>query len=461
MKTKCLWAVFLIAMTLPMEAQPVSREEALENARAFMEPKGCKFQQELEQARRRAGDQPLPYYIFHADGQKGFAIVSGEESAPAIIGYSETGTIDEANMPPALQAWLERYARQVTYVQKNGITLNNSAPANLGSPITTVSAKYDQSYPYNIDCPQVEAFSDEKCTVPYVKDGKTVEKTVSAVGCMATALAILMRHHKYPQSTTAEIPARMNHSYRTADNSTVIYERFDDPAIPVTTFDWDNILDDYTLRDGDGEIVPDDYGQPQTTGTDAQKKAVAHLMRVVASAIGMQYGNPELGGSSTNGAAMMDGAKKYLHFPNVELHMERSYASSEQFNQAVYDELKASGLVFFSGVSSNAGHSFIIDGYSSEDFFSVNWGWGGMCNGNYRMSNLEPLYEGQKLDNSGGFNNDLEFYSGLCPDSGTGISSVRRNPDSNGQQKSYDLQGREVDSGYRGIVIRNHRLVIN
>lgn len=117
--------------------------------------------------------------------------------------------------------------------------------------------------------------------------------------------------------------------------------------------------------------------------------------------------------------------------------------------------------MFFSGFSSNAGHSFIIDGYSSEDFFSVNWGWGGMCNGNYRMSNLEPLYEGQKLDNSGGFNDDMEFYSGLCPDSGTGISSVRRNPDSNGQQKSYDLQGREVDSGYRGIVIRNHRLVIN
>ena len=40
------------------------------------------------------------------------------------------------------------------------------------------------------------------------------------------------------------------------------------------------------------------------------------------------------------------------------------------------------------------GHAFVIDGYKDESF-SVNWGWGGYCDGFYRIGALNPEYDGK------------------------------------------------------------------
>ncbi len=44
--------------------------------------------------------------------------------------------------------------------------------------------------------------------------------------------------------------------------------------------------------------------------------------------------------------------------------------------------------------ASAGGHSFIIDGYKDESF-SVNWGWGGYCNGSTQIGALNPESEGK------------------------------------------------------------------
>lgn len=35
-------------------------------------------------------------------------------------------------------------------------------------------------------------------------------------------------------------------------------------------------------------------------------------------------------------------------------------------------------------------HAFVVDGYSLNDYFHVNWGWGGNCDGYYLLSYLHP-----------------------------------------------------------------------
>jgi len=52
--------------------------------------------------------------------------------------------------------------------------------------------------------------------------------------------------------------------------------------------------------------------------------------------------------------------------------------------------------VYYAGHSSNSGHFFVVDGYQSEDFFHINWGWYGNKDGDFRLSLCNPSakYEG-------------------------------------------------------------------
>lgn len=463
MNRKLILSVVLWTVTMPLLAQPVDRMRALEKAQRFMHDKGYSFS--VRQPLQRAQEQQQPYYIFHSDNGQGFVIVSGEESAPAIIGYSTVGKFDEQNMPPALQAWLNDYADRVSYVQQNHLSFSHRAAGNLGTPIKNATAKWNQTPPFNQQCPEVEAFADSKCTTPYTNNGKTYEKNIAAAGCMAVALSIIMKYHQYPKATTAEIPARMNHVYETQDysdpnNPVTIWERFSDPAIPAgAALEWDKVIDDYYVRDETGYFTPDEQGQPKQTGTNEQKQAVAKLMRIVASAIGMQYGLGEIVGSSTNSAAMLDGARKYLGFHNATLHTESSYASAQEFQQALYNELKAAGAVFFSAQSKEGGHSMVIDGYSTEDFFSINWGWGGYCDGNYRLSSPNPESQGEKIEKGAGYTEDQEFVSGLYADTPTAVVGVKDALRSH-SGKAYNLQGQQVAGDAHGIVIMNGKKVV-
>lgn len=56
-------------------------------------------------------------------------------------------------------------------------------------------------------------------------------------------------------------------------------------------------------------------------------------------------------------------------------------------------EIDANRPVLYAAFDSiGGGHAFVIDGYK-DDSFSVNWGWGGLCNGFYHIGALNPQNE--------------------------------------------------------------------
>ncbi|MDL2279004.1 C10 family peptidase, partial [Parabacteroides sp. OttesenSCG-928-G07] len=44
--------------------------------------------------------------------------------------------------------------------------------------------------------------------------------------------------------------------------------------------------------------------------------------------------------------------------------------------------------------SQQEGHQFVIDGYDSDNYYHVNWGWGGRMNGNFLLTALDPEDQG-------------------------------------------------------------------
>jgi hypothetical protein len=50
--------------------------------------------------------------------------------------------------------------------------------------------------------------------------------------------------------------------------------------------------------------------------------------------------------------------------------------------------------VVYGGASSGGGHEFVCDDYQGEDFFHINWGWGGVSDNYFRLSALNPYSQG-------------------------------------------------------------------
>ena len=62
----------------------------------------------------------------------------------------------------------------------------------------------------------------------------------------------------------------------------------------------------------------------------------------------------------------------------------------------IYNELYQGRPVVYGGEGTDVGHEFVCDGYMYEggDLFHINWGWGGMSDGYFVLSVLNPDEQG-------------------------------------------------------------------
>ena len=282
-------------------------------------------------------EQPA-FYVFNADRkERGFAIVSAEGG---LLGYAEHGTFNVDSLPPQLVFWLQCYEEQVELIRSRRAVAHRAAVIRQErQPL--VKTRWDQDEPYN------------KLTPTFVYSGKTYQ---CAIGCVATAMAQVLRFWAAPVQTT-EIPAYTSATLKKAM-----------PALPATTFNYDIMLDNYAYN---------------ASGESADE--VARLMLYCGQAAEMNYYQ-----SST---AVTTGRYLAQYFgmnPNY-MDASRSNYSAADWDELIYQELEAGRPVIYSGskFTSNSGHTFIVDGYR-DGLFHINWGWGGRYDGYYKLTEAEP-----------------------------------------------------------------------
>ena len=99
----CLW------IALSADATPIGKQKAQAIAHNFLTEKGVsveRLQSSAEGLTAISADGSRPYYVFNNGENKGFVIVSGDDRAPKVLGYSFTGSFQEENIPENLSAWL-------------------------------------------------------------------------------------------------------------------------------------------------------------------------------------------------------------------------------------------------------------------------------------------------------------------------------------------------------------------
>lgn len=286
-------------------------------------------------------------YVFSRGENGGFVVVAADDAAPyPLLGYADTGSFDAANMPPALEWWLGEYSSEIAALASGDtdIKLMEEQEDTRAAIEPIVKTSWNQTTPYNNYCPVVRGV---RCPS----------------GCVATAMAQVMSVYRYPDKGVGE------HSYTPYDVGYPLTMSFEN-----TTFEWDKILDSYD----ENSPAEDD-------------EAVANLMYALGVSINMQYTPTSSGGSIETAAVSL---VKYFNYDEGLQVYQRDYYGLERWINAIYAELEAGRPVLYGGRNGAVGHCFVLDGYRTGEYFHINWGWGGMSNGYFRITSLNPALQG-------------------------------------------------------------------
>jgi hypothetical protein len=394
-----MWACVTL-LFFPAKAERVSIEKAEKIARSYARVtprltarKAFQLSRTVSKPVRRnhSGLQPTAqrdeslYYVFTMNGNGGFIVVSGDDVAKPILGYSDEGTFDESN--PNLAYWMETLAQEIADaiendVQQdaptkadwdvlssdNSISISPQASGDYIDPL--VKTKWNQGAPYNKLCPS------QRYT-----------------GCVATAMAQIMNYHRHPTTRTVTIPA-----YTTLTDKIVV------PAVTGTTnYAWNNMTNTYT-----------------TSSTGASANAVATLMYHCGVSVEMDYKSNESGAYSSDVSPAL---KTYFGYDAGIAYCSRDYYTYAEWINLLKTEIRANRPVYYAGNGGGGGHAFVCDGYDTDDLFHFNWGWGGSSDGYFELSALNPKSLGIG-GGAGGYNRNQDIITGIQPNAGSNEQDV-------------------------------------
>ena len=332
---------------------------------------GLKFAQSNMASARQISDMNLAYtqqlengtaalYVFDYEG--GFVVVSADDVAQPILGFSEEGSFDLSNIPDGLSYYLRHYARQIAYAIENGMTADEETIAQWqhvekdgfvndvrgtrdAGPF--INLNWNQDNPYNRLCP----------THNYGPGGHVY------VGCAADAMAMVMKFWNWPDHGSG------SYSYTPQ-------------GFPTQSADFEN-----TYYDWDNMPVSISNGSPAV-----QIEAIARLMWHCGISIDMQYGYDGSGAYSDD---VPDAIKDYFRYCKDATLENRDDFTKTQWEDKLIESFDEGFPVYYAGQDNDGGHAFVCDGYRSSDRkMRFNWGWSGYGNGYYAIDALNaPGYQ--------------------------------------------------------------------
>lgn len=312
------------------------------------------------------GNDPELYVYNVPSG--GFIIVSGDEGTEReVLGWSDQGSFDTSNLPAGLQHIVGQYAKSISAYRKDAPSLQGGtaskphrAPVSgygkVGPLLTTTWGQSISLYGH------------------------------SYAGCVATALAGILNYHRWPK-----------HGYGSHTNYWDANQSID---FTQSSYAW-------------GNMDHEDY--------DKRKAARQKLLYDIGCAVNMHY--DQANGSE---AYSLNAYKALItNFGYDESRVIYGHAS----DATLRDELRAGRPVFYAGYDTiwtdvwvydrymrlpqnTIGHAMIIDGFSDDGLFHIDFGWDGSCNGYFSMKVIRPYGEDDKSHSYAPF---CEMIYGIVP----------------------------------------------
>ena len=295
------------------------------------------------------------FYIFNAEQNNGFVIVSAFDEVRPVLGFSDTGNLPDVVdlLPPGFNVLMENYAVQIDYAISNEIIPDaatskmwqelQAKPVNPNSQRAVsplISTLWNQSCYYNELCP-----ADAGAPTGYCSH--------APVGCVAVAMGQVMNYWSSPVTGTG------SHSY-TCPTYGVLSADFGN-----TTYNWSS--------------MPNQLGSSDLD--------VATLLFHCGVSVNMQYGATSSGSQTS---AAKDALINFFGYSANAFYLSKSSYSDATWEGMLRTELDAARPLIYAGTGTSGGHAWVCDGYTGTNYFHFNWGWGGYANGSFYLTNLNP-----------------------------------------------------------------------
>lgn len=303
----------------------------------------------------RAADSTQAAHVLVAYAKRGtgaFVVVAADAQLPTILGYGEGLAVGDS-LPEGLRALLASYdhAWRMAQVRQAVAQPQPSAPHTATyAPIAPfLGIVRHQSAPFNGACPR------------YIHAAGDTSAARTLVGCVATAMEQVLSYYGRAITLRDSLPARTTPHYYV-------------PSLPAGT----QLRFDRTLADYRSGYAPEDSA------------AVAQVSLALGLAAKMHWGLHESGTNLTAPIAPLREAfgLGYAHY------LDSYRYAPHVWWQLLYNELSHGRPVVYAGSLMTMGaHAFVIDGVDAAGRVHVHWGFGGKCNGYFRLSLLNPFSE--------------------------------------------------------------------
>lgn len=345
--TKALLVGSLLSFAMPLclKAHVVTPKEAENIARKYIKLPTKKVTRGV--SKQSGYSQNAPYYIYNDAQNKGFVIVSGTTEMGEILAYSNENALDTINLHPGLAQLLNSYKMAFKAINTNNAVETEAKKgaffAKTVAPL--LKTTWSQDAPYN-------------ALLGY-----------NYTGCVATTISQVLKYHEWP------VQGMGNVSYvNTSDSRTL------SGNLNLSQYDWANMLPNYDAP---------------VQATQAQRNAVAKLMKDVGLASGMQY-HPGFAVATNQGA--FDAFVK--HFDYQATCVYQSTEGPSVFADLLRQELVDGFPFYFYGATKDykGAHAWVVDGFDDKGFFHMNFGWNGQSNGYYSLSALNLSQSGKEFN---------------------------------------------------------------
>lgn len=370
-----------------LQATPISPQEALQRLQAnsnnavsskLFAKSGARY---LRSVKSEAGPDAL--HLFNLTGRPGYVILSADDRLTPILGYSDTGSLDNPDdLPDGLTWWMNQMADEISnIISEDGEESSNHVqlPPSVGPAIAPlVKARWGQTDPYNALTP-------------------VINEKQSPTGCVATALTQIMYHYSWPPAPKGSI------TYTDTSNDKPTYSMTFDGL----QFEWEKMLDEYSEE-----------------ASQDSKDAVALLMKAVGYGVKMSYGASSSGATDANAR---EGMVNYFGYSNDMQQLRREGFTRDEWENILYSMLSAGMPIYYTGRDAvwlgSGGHAFVCDGYDGQGYFHFNWGWNDKYNGYFLTTCMVPAGAG-----TGGYINGYNYTQSIMvnmhPDDGRDYSLV-------------------------------------
>ncbi len=356
-------ALLSLACAIGAKATPVSQNKAKLIAKHYISIVEPTINDELTLCHTWNDNQGNAIlYVFNI-GQTGFIIVSADDDVTPIAGYSLNGMYNQELLPSNLRRWIQDYVTDTRDFLDSQTTLSDKAVINQlqwkaewnaliekdnqyyarkssKSVDALVTTRWSQGAGYNNYCPEYQSGDNGHCVT----------------GCVATAMAQIIRYHQYP-------------------NVGFWHNQYIHSYFGIQRADFDSVYYDYSL-------MPTSVNRYSST---AQQNAVSLLCYHCGVAVNMNYENPNhTSGSGAHSEDVTDGLK-YFGYTN-SFFLNKNGIDSDVWDSLLRHDIDLGRPIYYSGSSSEGGHAFVCDGYNNSNKYHFNFGWGGYGDGFYSLT---------------------------------------------------------------------------